>query len=328
LARVKRGIIRIMVEKNPRSKNVHIRYYASICERLGIPYSLDLRTRILRLVTKTGKKVFCYKASTPLNTQAAVTASKNKLEVHRLLEPAGFPVPQQIRVRTFEELLPFFQDNQKIVVKPADSHGGKGVTVLPKEEELEVAFVRARKESNIVLAEEYVTGKNYRFLVLDGKVLAVALRQPPLVHGDGKTSLSTLLEDFNIENKANGLPKVPDSPYTWEIVAAQGFTRESTPPLGSEVLLRLTANLSLGGTVHDVTDNCAPAFNEIAVKATHALGLRLAGIDMISNDITNKNSPTYILEANAAPGMRIHYKCPKGAKRDVASHIISALYDL
>ena len=168
----KNSIIHLMVEQNLRSKNVHIRHYSSICEKLGIPYSLDLRTRVLRLVTKTGKKVFVYKAATPLNTQAAVTMSKNKLEVHRLLEPAGFPIPRQIRALTAEDVIAFYAEHKKIVVKPADSHGGLGITILPKADELVTSFERAKKKSPIVIAEHYVEGKNYRFLVLDGKVLA------------------------------------------------------------------------------------------------------------------------------------------------------------
>ena len=310
-------------------KNVHIRYYAAACRKLGIPYALDLRTRILRLTTKSGKNVFCYKASTPLNLQSAVSMSKDKREVHRLLEPLKLPIPVQLRIRDVEtELLPFFDQYQKIVVKPADSHGGKGVTVLPVSSELQLAFNRARKESTIVLAEQYVSGQNYRLLVLDKKVLAVSLRKPPTIIGDGKTTLGTLFDDFNSENKANGLPRVPDSVRTWEIVEKQGFARASIPQLGQNVLLRLTANLSLGGTVLDVTEQCHDVYKQLAIDATSALGLRLAGIDLIAEDITQPGKPVFVLEANAAPGMRIHYKTADGAKLDVATSIISAIYEL
>jgi len=310
-------------------KNVHIRYYAATCNKLSIPYTLDLRTRILRIKTKTGKEVSCYKASTPLNTQSAVSMSKNKREVHRLLEPLGFPVPKQIRVKDVQlDLLPFFNQYKTIVVKPADSHGGKGVTVLPTENELALAFTRARKESSTVLAEQYVTGKNYRFLVLDDHVLAVALRQPPTIIGDGKTAITTLFEDFNMENKANGLPRVPDSIRTWEIVEKQGYTHNSIPPAGAPILLRLTANLSLGGTVHDVTATCDDSYKKIAVDVAQTLGLRLVGVDFIAEDITQPEKQAFIIEANAAPGMRIHYKSSEGAKLDVASAIISAVNEL
>lgn len=311
------------------SKNVHIRYYASICDKLKIPYTLDLKTRILRLTSTSGKSVFIYKASTPLNFQAAVSMSKDKREVHRLLEPMGLPVPVQIRVRNLQtELIPFFNQYKRIVIKPADSHGGKGVSVLPKESELELAFARARKESTIVLAEQYVMGQNYRFLVLDGKVLAVAFRKPPTVIGDGKTSIAILFEDFNTENKANGIPRVPDKPRTWEIVAKQGFSREDILPTGQELQLRFTANLSLGGTVNDVSKLCHDSYKKLASNAANALGLRLVGIDLIAEDISTPGKPVFVIEANAAPGLRIHYKCAEGAQLDVAAPIISAIHNL
>lgn len=311
------------------SKNVHIRYYASICDKLKIPYTLDLKTRILRLTSKSGKAVFIYKASTPLNTQSAVTMSKDKREVHRLLEPMGLPVPTQLRIRDIQkDLISFFEQYQQIVIKPADSHGGKGVTVLPNAGELELAFSRARKESNIVLAEQYVAGENYRFLVLDGKVLAVAYRKPPTIVGDGKTLVGTLFEDFNVENKANGIPRVPDKPRTWEIVAKQGYTREDILPIGQELQLRFTANLSLGGTVKDVSRQCHDSYKDLASSAAKALGLRLVGIDIIAEDISTPGKPVFIIEANAAPGLRIHYKCAEGAQLDVATPIISAIYNL
>lgn len=312
-----------------KSKNVHIRYYSEACKELGIPFTLNLRTRLLSLTTKTGKSVFIYKASTPLNFQSAVTVSKEKHELHRMLEPYGFPLPKQIQIKDVAaDLRPFFEENKKIVVKPADSHGGKGVTVLPEVKDLETAYLRAKKQSPIVLAETYVTGKNYRFLVLDGKTLAISLRKPPTLIGDGITDIATLFADLNLENKAQGLPKVPDSPYTWGIVATQGYTPESIPPAGVEILLRLTANLSLGGTVEDVTDECDQSYKTLAEETTKTLGLRLAGIDIIAEDITKPNQQVFVIEANAAPGLRIHYKNEKGAKKNVATKIMSAIYEL
>ncbi|MCC7304418.1 ATP-grasp domain-containing protein [bacterium] len=310
-------------------KNVHIRYYATACDELGIPYFLDLKTRRLHLKTKNGAAVFCYKASTPLNRQAAVTVSKNKLEVHRLLEPLNIPVPKQIRVKNIQkDLISFFAQNKNIVVKPADSHGGKGVTVLPEVDNLEAAYFRAHRESPIVLAETYVVGENYRFLVLDNEVLAISLRRPPTIIGDGITDIQTLFADLNMENKTQGLPQVPDSEYTWGIITAQGFDKSSILPIGKSIFLRLTANLSLGGTVDDVTETCDQSYKEIAIKVTKVLGLRFAGIDIIAEDLTEPNKAVFVIEANAAPGMRIHYKTEKGAQRNVAKIIMSAIYEL
>ena len=310
-------------------RNVHIRYYAAACDTLGIPYTLDFNTRMLRMKTLKGNAIYCYRASTPLNLQASVTLAKDKHVLHRYLEPAGFPVPKQIKVKSVDEdLLPFFKEFQKIVVKPSDAHGGIGVTVLPKEQDLVAAFERAKRSGTTVIAEEYITGNNYRFLVLGNKVIAISLRLPPLVRGDGRTDLATLISDYNLENKALGLPKVPDSPYTLSIIQSQGFTLESVPPMGKEVLLRLTANLSLGGTIKDVSATCDESYKKIAVDVAKHLNLRLVGIDIISPYIDKPNAPAYVIEANPAPGMRIHYKDPEGAKLKVAEQIVSAMTTL
>ncbi len=315
-------------ETPARIPNVHTRIYVSACEKLKLPYRLSLNNHALWIRTKSGKEVLCYKAATPLNLVPQALLSKNKRDTTLTLSKAGLPTPPQTKIKDLQSLELFHRTYKQIVVKPIDGHGGKGITVLPKENELPESLNRAHKISKKVIAEKFVVGKNYRFLVLDGKVLAVSLRNPPLIKGDGQTKVRTLIDDYNMENHAKGLPQVPMNTYTWSIVEAQGYKPNDVLPKEVEVYLRLTANLSLGGTVADVTDECDQSYKDLAVTATKIAGFRLAGIDIISPYIDKPGAEAYIIETNVDPGMRIHYKEEKAAKRDVAVEIMKAIGDL
>ncbi|WKZ23636.1 MAG: sugar-transfer associated ATP-grasp domain-containing protein [Candidatus Dojkabacteria bacterium] len=306
-------------------RNAHIRTYAQACDELGIPYKLGLKTRQLYLTTKSGSNVYIYKAATPLNSQSSVILAKKKQAVHQLLDEQGISVPKQIRIKTEQDLEKFIDEIKDIVVKPADSSGGKGITVLPARKDIHNAFTHARKYSRQVLAEQYVSGENYRFLVLDGSVIAVALRTPPRIIGDGVSTLRALFNDKNTENRSQGLPKIPDSSITWDIVKTQGFTETDIVPAGTQISLRLTANLSLGGSVTDVTEDCLDEYKELAIAAAKTVGLRLAGIDIIAENIATAGRPAFVIETNGAPGMRIHYKDWKGAERKVGKKIVEQI---
>lgn len=308
--------------------NVHIRYFAAACDKLNIPYRLVLNTHAMYITTKSGKEVFCYKAGTPLNLVSSLLLSRNKRDTIIMLEKSGLPVPPQRRVQTFDDISLFYKTYQQIVIKPLDAMGGKGVTVLPKSDELQEAYNRALKISKKVIVEKYIAGNNYRFLVLDDQVLAVTLRLPPFVRGDGASSVQTLVDDYNLENKAQGIPQVQLNSYTWQIIRNQGFGPNDILPQNTELYLRLTANLSKGGSVRDVTDQCDDSYKQMAIAAAKTVRLRLAGIDMISPNLDKPGAVCAIIETNTDPGMRIHYKDEAGKKRDVAVEIVKAISEL
>lgn len=309
-------------------RNVHTKIFVKACESLEIPHRVVFDTHAVWVATQKGSEALMYKAVSPLNSAVYSKLSRNKRETIFTLKRAGVPVPEQSRIKTFEDLELFFKIHPFLVVKPIDSHGGKGVTVLPKQSELKEAYNRSLHVSTKMIAEEFVPGQNYRFLVLDDRVLAVALRLPPFVVGDGKTTVGTLIDDYNAEAKAKGVPSVPMTSYTWQVVENQGFKKIDIPASGVQIYLRLTANLSLGGTVKDVTATVHESYKELAVKAAKAVHLRLAGIDVIAQDLTKPGADCRVIETNAAPGMRIHYKDPEGAKLEVAKDIVVAVSQL
>jgi cyanophycin synthetase len=314
--------------KPVKVRNVHTKVFARVCEDLKIPYRVVFDTHALWVSTKSGKEELMYKAISPLNATAYSKLSKNKRETIFTLKKAGIPVPEQIRIKTFEDIELFYKIHPKLVIKPIDSSGGKGVIVLPKENELQDAYNRALIVSKKIIAEEFIPGMNYRFLVLDDKVLAVALRLPPFIIGDGKSSVRTLIEDYNLENKRRGIPIVKLNSYTWQVVENQGFRPDGILPVGKQLYTRLTANLSQGGSIKDVTATIDESYKVLAISAAKTVHLRLAGIDVISTDLTKPGNDCRVIETNAAPGMRIHYKDESGAKLDVAKDIVKAVAKL
>ena len=220
----------------------------------------------------------------------------------------------------------FFEKHQTIVIKPYNGMGGQGVTVLPKESELEQAIHFAREYSDIVIAENYIVGENYRFLVLNGRVISVVHRIPPHIIADGMTTIENQLNDRNLILSQKKIPAIQLSSETLRVLAAQGFTPQSIPAAGTKVTLRLTANLSKGATTVDITETVPEAAKEMAVIAAQTLGLKIAGIDIIAANL-NDPQTVYVIEVNAAPGLKMHYLEPKGIARDVATEIIRAVWE-
>lgn len=222
-----------------------------------------------------------------------------------------------------------------LVLKPLDGNHGRGVTTgVHTDPEIHAAFHEAARHARRVIIEEELPGLDHRILVVDGKVVAVAERQPPCVVGDGHRSVEALVEALNADPRRghgheSSLTKIRlDDEAARAMLARQGFDADSIPSPGQTVLLRTTANLSSGGTAADRTDDIHPHNAAIARRAALAMGLDIAGIDLLAPDIARSVRETGggIVEVNAAPGLRMHLQPSAGQPRDVAAPIIRMLY--
>lgn len=308
--------------------NGYIKQYAKVCDDLGIKYEFYGRLKSWLILTKkNGKPAFIYKSGTPLNQHNANRVTRSKRMTTTLLQAHKVPTPQQFVAESAETVTQLFHTYKDIVVKPLDSKGGNGVTVLPKETELEQAFKESQKFSKTTLVETFVSGFNYRFLVLDGVVLSAILRKPPFIIGNGIATVEQLLTELNIQNTAHNIPTVKMGFETERVVAAQGYTLQSVLEDQKMIFVRLTANLSQGSTTEDITDTVHEKHRQVAIEAAAALGLRFAGVDIICEDITSEKSVSYVIEVNTSPGLKMHYYEEKGAKRNVAQTIIKAIWE-
>jgi len=270
------------------------------------------------------------------NTSAiAESIAQDKELTKQLLHAASVPVPIGRTVHEVEEAWAAANEiGLPVVVKPRDGNQGKGVTVnIVSRDHLEIAFTAAREVRNDVMIERFITGHDFRLLVVGDKLVAAAQRDPPHVIGDGQHSVRALVDIVNSDPRrgtghATSLTKIRFDEIAHARLAVQGYTAESVPPKGARVVLRNNANLSTGGTATDVTDDVHPEVAARAVAAAQMIGLDICGVDVVCENIGRplEAQGGGIVEVNAAPGLRMHLDPSYGKGRDVGTAAIEAMF--
>ncbi len=267
----------------------------------------------------------------------AVDIASDKKLTNRLLNSAGLPVPRSEVVETEEAAVEAAKRlGYPCVLKPLDGNHGRGVALdLRDEAAVRAAFPVALRESRSrdVIVEAYITGRDYRCLVIGGKLAAVAERVPASVTGDGVHTIRDLVELTNADPRRGigherVLTRIRIDETAEAVLGAQGFTLDSVPADGAFVKLALTGNMSTGGTSIDRTTEAHPDNVEIAETAARVVGLDIAGIDFICPDIEEPVRETGggIVEVNAAPGFRMHTHPTEGEPQYVAKPVIDLLF--
>lgn len=260
--------------------------------------------------------------------------ASDKALTKALLDRAAIPVPNGRVVQTADEAVAALGAlGAPVVVKPLDGRQGRGVSLdLHTAEEVRTAFGLAQEFGSAVMVEELFCGRNYRLLVVGGKLVAASERLPAQVVGDGRHSLQQLIEITNADpRRGNGHEKpltriVPD-PIMLAHLEQIGLTLDSVPGAGHVVVLRPNANLSTGGTAIDVTDVVHPELRRMCERAARTIGLDICGIDLVVPEITTAyNGQGGIIEVNAAPGLRMHQFPSTGRGRDVGKAIVDNLF--
>ncbi|MFN3884671.1 MAG: cyanophycin synthetase [Rhodocyclaceae bacterium] len=265
----------------------------------------------------------------------AESIAQDKDLTKTLLRAAGVPVPVG---RVVDDVEAGWQVALEIglpvVAKPFDGNQGKGVTVnIVNRAQFEAAFAAAQAISDHVLVERFIAGYDFRLLVVGDRMVAAARREPPTVIGDGVHTVRELVDIVNRdprrgEGHATSLTKIRLDDIALQRLAAQGFTPESVLPKGVRAVLRNNANLSTGGTATDVTGDVHPEVTARAITAARMVGLDIAGIDVICEDIGQPLEAQNggIVEVNAAPGLRMHLDPSYGKPRDVGKAIIDMMF--
>jgi cyanophycin synthetase len=259
----------------------------------------------------------------------------DKTETKDLLASAGLPVPGGMVVYDEEDLKDALQKlRYPLVIKPLDGNHGRGVTInINDEEKALFGFKNAQRISRAVIIEEFVTGDDHRFLVIDYKLVAVARRTPAKVVGNGRSTVTELIEVEN-RNEQRGdtsdhvLAKIKVDDITLRILKEKNLTLESVIPEGETLYLKDIANISAGGTATDVTDLVHPENVFLAERVARLFSLDICGIDILTNDVSVPltRDTGAIIEVNAGPGLRMHTNPNEGIARNVAKPIIDMLF--
>jgi cyanophycin synthetase len=283
-----------------------------------------------------GKNQIRFRATmTDRTSSIAVDLASNKEETKRLLQDAAIPVAKGTCISKIE----YLEDAVKsigfpLVFKPLDGNHGKGASINVKTmEEAHEAYDHAKKYSRKIIIEKFVTGFDFRILVINNKFIAAALREPAHVIGDGVSTIQQLIDTENKDPRRgygheNVLTEISIDKETTDQLNKKNYTLETILAKGDLCYLKGTANLSTGGTSTDVTDLVHPHNIFICERISRVIGLDICGIDIMAKNLSDPLEQTggVVLEVNAAPGFRMHLAPAKGLPRNVAAPVIDMLY--
>ncbi len=313
-----------MIIKEAMSRNIEIEV-------------LDWDDNFIRL-KKGGRIEYLKQATrTSIDTYISPLIMENKEVTKLILREKGLSVPDGVTIKNSDDyktkILRF--QGKDIVIKPKSTNFGQGVVILKnpyKEYDVINALEQAFQYDHSVLIEEYISGKEYRFLVIGNEVAAILHRVPANVTGDGKHTIAELVEEKNKDplrgkGYVRPLEKIALDHIEKDFLAYQGKAFNTIPENNEIVYLRENSNISTGGDSIDFTDAIIDEYKKIAVEAAKAVGAKICGADIIIRDI--KESPTNenhsIIELNFNPALHIHDFPYKGKNRHVEKKVLEIL---
>lgn len=275
-------------------------------------------------------------ATTTANTNMiAVDIAGNKHATKTLLGDMGVPVPKGYRIREIDDLEETCERvGFPLVIKPLDGNHGKGATVGIKSiEDAQIAWEKAKEYSRWVIVEQQLQGSDFRALVVNNRLIAVAERVPAHVTGDGKQTVQQLIDETNSDPRRgygheNVLTQIDIDNHTMRCIRKAGYELDSVLKKGERLYLKTTANISTGGTAIDLTDEVHPENVFLFERIARIIGLDVAGVDVIAPNVSEplRENGGGIIEVNAAPGFRMHLSPSEGIGRNVAEHVIDMLF--
>jgi len=264
-----------------------------------------------------------------------VELAGDKYLTTKMLKEAAVPVPETIEANNAGDIIRFSHEiNASVVVKPVRGNLGEFSTVnIRTEKEIAEAFDLASQSGEFILAQKFIPGNVYRLLVIDNKFTAAAMLTPPAITGNGKSTVSELIEQLNGQpgrewGDKGKLTKVEIDEITQRILLSKGYTPEDVLPAGEVLILKKSGNPKVGGFSADVTAHVHDMNKYFAEHASRTLGLNVAGVDIICSDISKPINQTggAIIELNAAPDFRMHLNPASGTGHPVASPLVDMLF--
>jgi cyanophycin synthetase len=272
-------------------------------------------------------------AETDCTSAIGETISRDKDLTKRLLQSCGVPVPEGQLVETAEDAWEAAEDiGLPVVVKPLDGNHGRGVsTNLKTREEVAAAFRLAEEEGSEVIVERFVPGNEHRLLVVGNRLVAAARGEAAWITGDGKSTVTALIDSQlnadprrgTSEDHPLNLILLDEDPAVRLELTRQGFAADSIPAAGQPVLIQRNGNVAF-----DVTDQVHPSIAAVATLAARVVGLDIAGVDLVAEDIglPLEQQGGAIVEVNAGPGLLMHLKPADGQAQPVGQAIVEHLF--
>ncbi len=272
---------------------------------------------------------------TSKDNYATILIMENKVVTKKVLEDNNIRVPKGEEYTSIEEAKVKSDKfiGKPIVIKPKSTNFGIGISIFTEgasKDDMIKAFEIAFENDKTVLIEEFIKGKEYRFLVIGDKVAGILHRVPANVIGDGKSTIAELVEIKNQDSLRGKGYKTPLEKIILDknaelFLKQRGLDFNYIPKCDEIVYLRENSNISTGGDSIDYTDDIPQKFKDIAVKATKAVKAKICGVDMMIEDYKEENSPYAIIELNFNPAIHIHSYPYKGKERKIAVEVLKLL---
>lgn len=308
-----------------------------ICEianEKGIPYTRISNRSLVCLGYGVNTK-YIEASITNETSTVGVDISMDKMLTKNILSMHEIPVPKGFLIHsTLELLLKAKEISYPIVLKPQYGNQGRGVFVnIKNSKEALRIFNKLKKEYESIILEEYITGDDFRVLLVDYKVVAVSKKYKPMVIGNGKNTILELIKIINKDplrgrehEKPMSTIKIDEELIT--SISKNGYSLNMILERGKILELRESANISTGGFSEDKTDIISKENIEICERAARAINLNICGLDICAKDISKSiyEYDGYIIEVNACPGTRMHEYPKIGRKRNVSEKIIDMIY--
>lgn len=284
----------------------------------------DNKVEYVKQATKTSK-----------DNYVSVLMMENKVVTKKVLKNAGIRVPEGKEFHSIEEAKYNIKEfiKKPIVVKPKSTNFGLGISIFPKggqKEDITKALAIAFSHDNTVLIEEFIEGKEYRFLVIGDKVAGILHRVPANVLGNGINTIEELVKEKNKSSLRGKGYKTPLEKINLD-ENAKLFLKQSNkdinyiPKKDELVYLRENSNISTGGDSIDYTDDMPERFKTIAINCAKAIGANICGVDMMIKDYKDENSEYGIIELNFNPAIHIHSFPYIGKERNIAKEVLKLL---
>jgi cyanophycin synthetase len=271
-------------------------------------------------------------AETDRTSAVAESIAQDKELTKNLLRAGGIPVPEG---RVVSDATDAWQAAEEIgvpvVIKPRDGNHARGVFAgLTSEAQVRAAFGVASHEGSGVIVEKFAEGAEHRLLVVGGKLVAAARGEIASIVGDGRQTVAQLVdEQINSDPRRGSYESCPlcritlKDESTLMQLERQGCRPESVPAAGASVVVQYSDNLAI-----DVTDEVHPSIAAHAALAAQIVGLDVAGLDVVANDISQRleDQGGVVVEVNAGPGLAMHLAPSVGTPRPVGEAIVDTLF--
>lgn len=295
--------------------NPYARMIVDEAQRRGIKVKvMDAKDGYFKL-SYGGTKITCRESLSELTSAIAMSICADKQTTFNLLREHNIALPDQSVVTDLPQAIKFLKKHRSVAVKPANGEQGHGISLnITSQQRLEQAIEYAASIGDKVILEQMVKGIDLRIIVVGYHVVAAAIRRPPCVVGNGVSSIKELIkkQSRRREQATQGESSIPFDDELKLTVAEAGYQLSDVLPKNKNLIVRKTANLHQGGTIHDVTSQLHADLREVAIAIAQIITIPVVGIDFIVKDPAKPSY--YFIEANERPGLANHEPQPTAEK--------------